>query len=128
MTEKSPDTHLDGVLRALADGDRRRALYFLGEHGSVTRAELADVLTGWRTVEEGVDVVGPDDRERTAVALRHLHLPVLAEADLVEYDDETVVPATVPPWVEECLGIAFDADRSIDAQAAPADGREDWRP
>lgn len=79
--------------RAMAARPRRWILYHVLEREGSTVDELATVLAGWNAVDRGT-MASSDDRQRWAVELHHVHLPVLAEADLVRYDRET---ATVDP-------------------------------
>ncbi|MFC7131878.1 MULTISPECIES: ArsR/SmtB family transcription factor [Salinibaculum] len=77
---------LDRVFRALAAPVRRELLRALSER-EVDHADLswlADRLTG---VDDRLDTP-----EQVVVALTHVHLPMLADAGLVEYDrrSETV--------------------------------------
>ena len=74
----------DGLFDALSSRLRRQTLFYLLEEPETTIEELADVLAGWRATESGP--VGPTERERIALELRHVHLPRLDGATLVEYD------------------------------------------
>ena len=76
---------VDRVLQALSDPCRREIL------------GLLDAEPVW-TVDELLDNLGPShvydaepSREQTRIALRHKHLPRLAEVELVTVDDELVV-------------------------------------
>lgn len=66
-------TDFDGVVRALADGSRRRILTALRE-------------------EKHVDPFpGDGDEPDRALRLHHVHLPLMEEAGLVEWDRDTGV-------------------------------------
>ncbi|RLM56853.1 ArsR family transcriptional regulator [Halobellus sp. Atlit-31R] len=78
----------DDFYRALASGRRRRLLAILFDDSESTVDELANVLTGWETTEAGT-MATLDDRDRIAVELRHVHLPVLDDVGLVTYDTQT---------------------------------------
>jgi DNA-binding transcriptional ArsR family regulator len=74
----------DTVYRVLADRRRRAVLRFLVDRsGTATVDELTDWL--WER-ERGQH--GTDSRSRIAVDLYHTELPMLADADVVEYDRE----------------------------------------
>ena len=71
----------DAIFRALADGQRRALLAYLREATEATVEELTAVIegqaSGYRRDDHGSDLV---------VRLHHVHLPKLADADLVTYD------------------------------------------
>lgn len=71
----------DTVLALLADRRRRRVLDYLRDHGA-----------GSASLEELVSHLAGDDgspaRERLGLSLRHVHLPKLAEAGVLDYDRE----------------------------------------
>jgi hypothetical protein len=94
----------DRFYRAMAVEARRRVLYHLVETGASTVEELATVLTGWDATGSGrVEPAGV--RDRWTVELRHVHLPHLAEADLLEYDPErgTVEAVDLDPAVRDLV-------------------------
>jgi DNA-binding transcriptional ArsR family regulator len=99
----------DAFYRALAAGPRRRLLAYLLEHGTATRDDLASMLVGWETTETG-GFSGPDDHQRTVIALEHVHLPLLDDAGLIDYDDETteVTLDLDDPWAERLLWLGFE--------------------
>ncbi|WP_435174479.1 DUF7344 domain-containing protein [Halorussus sp. AFM4] len=73
----------------LSNEHRRAVLEILAETGRLSRRELTSRLLARD--------VGPDDpdrssRRRLRIALHHNHLPHLADAGVVTYDDETVAP------------------------------------
>lgn len=71
----------DDILECLADERRRTALATLHDYGGRTfRWTLARDVAA-----QGAD---RDDVETVLVALHHVHLPKLADAGLVEYDQE----------------------------------------
>ncbi|QLH81932.1 DUF7344 domain-containing protein [Halosimplex pelagicum] len=76
-------SHLFG---ALAQRDRRIAVYYLREHGSASLETLADLVTGWTEAGPGPDrSVAHDD---VRIGLHHVHLPALDAAGVVEYDPD----------------------------------------
>lgn len=106
----------DEVLRALAGQRRRRVLAYLRAHGDATRAELADVLTGWLATDRASGRADSEDHARIAISLSHVALPKLADAGLVAVDEETdtVVLEETTPWAETCLDAVLDVDRGTD--------------
>ena len=85
----------DELYRVLASRPRRRVLYYLSDVESSTVAQLAEVLVGWET--GGQDgMAGERAYERTEIALRHSHLPALADAGLLTYDPGTGAVAAEP--------------------------------
>jgi len=87
--EKSPRAdRVDEVLALLADARRRRVLY-----------ELRDRSDDVATLDELVDALLPEEdgaaddpaHERVAASLCHHHLPKLADAGVVQYDERSGV-------------------------------------
>ncbi|WP_415380685.1 hypothetical protein [Halosimplex sp. TS25] len=95
---------------ALAHRYRRIALYYLREHETATLDGLVDLVSGWVEVGPGPDE--PVDRDAVRAELYHVHLPMLDEADLIEYDvdDRTVALRGYSAAAEEILDAAFEAD------------------
>lgn len=81
MTMSSTDT----VFRALAHAYRRYALASLRKHGTMPLADLADEVAA-RAYGKSIDEIGERDAERVFISLFHTHIPMLAAADMVEYD------------------------------------------
>lgn len=77
----------DDLFDLLADGTRRRILWYLLEEPRTGREELLDVLLGWELSEETIG--GDEDRERLEIELRHVHLPKLADRGLLTHDVES---------------------------------------
>lgn len=79
------DERTDAILRALSDGERREIVAYLrrGEDDLASVDELAAFLAAR-------DVPTADETSRTresaAIAARHVHLPLLSEQDVVEFD------------------------------------------
>ncbi len=86
--DRTPRLSDDRLYRALASTRRRRLLYLLLEKGESTVENVVTVLTGWNATETGT-MKEKDDREHIAISLEHVHLPLLAETDLVDYDRES---------------------------------------
>lgn len=85
----------DEFYRAMAAAPRRRLLYYLLEDGDHSVEELATVLTGRESTEEST-MATPENRDRWMMALRHQHLPMLAEVDLLDYDPDSGRIEAVP--------------------------------
>jgi DNA-binding transcriptional ArsR family regulator len=111
-------TRLDTVFTLLSDADRRRLLYYLRDHGTATRTELADVLTGWRATDRPAGTATDGDRGQIESELHHRHLPALQDGELVTASlDSTIVETTDwPPWLDRCLDLAFELEATDDAE------------
>lgn len=93
---------IDLLFEVLADRQRRLVLGYL-ETTSDGVAEYAELVE--HVVAETQTEATDDARERVAANLHHRHLPKLADADLIDYDQrsETVRywnDDTVPPLLE----------------------------
>lgn len=99
--------------RALASKHRRRLLYFLTEEQTSTVEELATVLTGWKATETG-KLGTVEDRENARIRLVHVHLPLLEESELVQYDRQrkTVTLASLDPLITELLSRSVEAEHT----------------
>ncbi|MFC7096364.1 DUF7344 domain-containing protein [Halobaculum marinum] len=103
----------DDLYRALAGRGRRRTMAILLDSGVRHVDDIATVLLGWE-VSESNGVGSPAERDRIAVRLHHVDLPVLADVGLIAYDPESrvVAPTEVPPDVADLVR------RSIAAESA----------
>lgn len=85
---KASRDDVDAVLDVLANEQRRRILAHLADAPEDVAAfsDLVEHVAGGRAESS------PEEREETAIRLRHNHLPKLADAGIVSYDarDETV--------------------------------------
>ncbi|MFC7233875.1 DUF7344 domain-containing protein [Halosegnis marinus] len=106
---------LDTAFGLLADETRRLSLYVLREHGGMSLADLADVVTGWSAVRRGDGRATADDRRERLVSLHHTHVPKLRAAGVVTYDDETGVVAFASP--SEAFDRLLDAALAIETEA-----------
>lgn len=106
----------DTLFQALAKQKRRRLLGYLLEVPGASVGELADVLAGWRATES--TVVTESEREQIVVELRHVHLPMLAGADIVAYDSdaEAVRLVDLPTPVAEVIRFANEYERAVEGQ------------
>lgn len=128
--EPSPGPFPVGLYRALAVPERRRALYYLLDRSRVSLDELADVLAGWRATDAGM--VGPEERGRIRTVLERVHLPLLEDVGLVDYDPDAgtvalppltrsvrrVIGSAVPTGSERSLHTA--GERTRDARDGPS--------
>jgi hypothetical protein len=90
------------AMELLADGTRRALLYALSassDRSASTDALVSDVL--FRREDRRAD--DPDDRRTVRVAVRHVHLPKLRDADVLEYDAGTGRVTYCPPDTLEKL-------------------------
>lgn len=113
-----PETEqLDSLFETLTSRERRRLFYYLREHGSATKSELVDVLTGWAATDREERATTHTDWSRMQTRLHHIHLPKLEDHELVEYDSQTdVIQLTdLPSWVERCLDAAFESEQELAA-------------
>lgn len=78
----------DAVFAALRSRRRRHVLYVLLTNELISRAELADAVAGWTGIDEP-GMVSLDQREDVSRSLVHRHLPVLEDAGLLAWNDET---------------------------------------
>lgn len=95
MSEKHPETgdeseseRIDRLYDVLDHERRRFVLLSLLEHGTLSLADLAELIA-----DRDHDVAFPEVPEeavlRIYASLHHNHLPKLAEVDLVAYDEES---------------------------------------
>lgn len=111
--ETIPDP--DDLYRALEKRERRHALYCLEDGESRSCDELATLVAGWRSNREGI--IGPNRQRQIAARLHHVHLPLLDELDLVDYDAdnaETRLEPLAEP-VKELISFARKYDRAVAA-------------
>ncbi|SEP81462.1 DUF7344 domain-containing protein [Natrinema salaciae] len=99
---------VDAVCTILSDATRRSIVCYLREVESATARELAGQLAS--SDGHGADDAGHDSRRTALVELVHVHLPRLAEHDIVEYDD---------PAEEVTLGSNVD---EVEAFVEPSEG------
>ncbi|UPV76338.1 hypothetical protein M0R89_19445 (plasmid) [Halorussus limi] len=88
-TPRSTDAQsLDAVLSLLRKERRRHVLAVLSErNGPVSVRDLAAAVAA-RETEGDAGEISPETTGSVAATLHHVHLPKLADADAVAYDDE----------------------------------------
>lgn len=109
----------NAVLDCLTSVQRRHALQVLAEEeGAVTERELAEEL-GATTPRPAVEGAASATIDRIHIRLRHVALPMLAEAGLVTWDaDDAIVTTTDHPILEDPLYellVEADDDRRVEA-------------
>jgi DNA-binding transcriptional ArsR family regulator len=89
------------LFEILSNRRRRYAVYALGrgEDDTVELGELARRIAAWET-EKPPEQVSSTERKRVYTALQQSHLPKLAEAGLVDYDERASVIHTRPELEE----------------------------
>ncbi|MFD1514688.1 DUF7344 domain-containing protein [Halomarina rubra] len=103
LTTNVREESIDETLRVLADHERRYICYYLDREGQIGVDELARFVAATKAGGHP----DADDLTSTAVALRHVHLPTLADAGVVTYDREegTAKLAEDAPFVRELLSV-----------------------
>ena len=81
---RPPDRH-----RLLTSERRRLTLDIL--EGTGTAVDLEELGRGIVAREDGIDAVDEEAVLRVAIALHHVHLPLIAEMGVLEYDPTTRV-------------------------------------
>lgn len=79
------NSSLDESLHLVADRYRRRILHHL-RNGSEGETEISDLVDRVLTAESTSEENQPLDREQVAIELRHVHLPMLEDYGIMEYD------------------------------------------
>lgn len=107
------DGCLDAVFATLASGERRRLLEVVLHSAPepVPSDDLATALAAWTDGKETA-AVSDDERMQAAIAVEHVHLPRLSEAELIEYDEaaDAVTPADHPAFDDPGIREAVTGD------------------
>lgn len=90
----SPD-ELDDAFRVLRHRRRRLACYVLLEHETASLSDVADAVAGWQYAT-GDGIVEPQCRRQCYLDLRHTHVPVLVDAGVARYDEESETLSLAP--------------------------------
>jgi len=104
-------TLLDRILAGFGDKYRRYVLYYLDCEESAKTEQLVRQVAAWDADCDLDDV--PDERqERVAVQLHHVHLPMLEDLGLIEYDRRSgaVRFGEPPEQLDEFIDLAKSAD------------------
>jgi DNA-binding transcriptional ArsR family regulator len=87
-TGNSQQISQDAVFDILSNARRRYVLYYLRQAGEpVELGELANELAAWEN-DTTPDNLSKQQRKRVYVSLYQTHIPKLADAEMVEYDQE----------------------------------------
>lgn len=98
----SRSTHHDLLFEALADDHRRRlCAYLADQNGTVDFADVCSTLCERSQCS----------RRTLEIELHHVHLPLLADADIIDYSREAdrIEPAGNLPVAETILETAAEA-------------------
>ncbi|TYT61936.1 DUF7344 domain-containing protein [Natrialba swarupiae] len=112
------------IFDLLSNHRRRYAIHYCKREGEpVELGDLAEHVAAWELDKE-VEELTSAERKRVYTSLQQTHLPTLAEAEMVEFDDRTieltekaneldvyldVVPGDSIPWGTYYLGLAVVA-------------------
>lgn len=89
MEYNNTELSRDRVFDILSSPRRRYVLYFLRtEESPIQLTDLAEHVAAWEN-DTTVEELSSQQRKRVYVSLYQTHLPKLAEAGLVEYDDDS---------------------------------------
>lgn len=105
--ELRPDggwSSLDAVLGVLANQRRRYAIYYLQDQTTATLQEVADQVAAWEHESEQAVESIPNDR--MYADFYHRHLPMLSDANVIDYDPrEELVRYDCPKQLERVVDI-----------------------
>lgn len=104
----------DLLFKALTDSKRRQLLAVLSTTTERSLDEMTDILVGIESATEGP--ADPEDWQRVRIELVHRHLPLLSEAGLVTYEDDTLQREEWPEPVEDLLAFAGEYESATPPQ------------
>lgn len=114
-------TEIGVSLRILRSPRRRHALACVGERDApIERDSLAERIAD-REVASG-DQVGDSTVANVATELHHVHLPMLAEANLVEYDPQSGRVGATDSTLRYRTHLQYLADAAVTDAAPLEDG------
>ena len=97
------------AFRVLASADRQFLLYELVTGGGkATEEDLSRRVAAWRH-QTSPEKIGEDEIERAHVRLVHVHLPLLLDLNIVEWDDGEVALTS-----DECRDRLLDVAEELD--------------
>lgn len=95
--------YLDVILRALADQQRRYALYYLQEEDEIDVEALVRQVAAWSAGGSVADVT-EDELQPLLLEFRHNHLEALRDTGCIEYDERSgVIRYRNPPRILEAV-------------------------
>lgn len=106
MEDNNTELTRDRIFDILSSPRRRYVLYFLrSEPNPIQLTELAEHVAAWEN-DTTVEALSTQQRKRVYVSLYQTHLPKLAEAGLVDYDEESgdVETASKATEIDPLLG------------------------
>ena len=90
------DLSLDEICHLLQNGRRRNVLRFLARHeGTAELGEIAEHIAAAEN-DTTVERLSSDERKRVYIALYQIHVPKLADANVVDYDRDRGTLAARP--------------------------------
>ena len=101
----NPEAEIGTIFDVLTHRRRRYILYELQHHDEeLSTQHLAMTVAAWET-ERSQSAVEATDYRRVFTALHHAHLPKLADANAIAYDEaqQQVSLQDHPPLLETCL-------------------------
>jgi DNA-binding transcriptional ArsR family regulator len=88
MATEQDDLSRDLIFDTLSSARRRFILYYLQEHeGPIELGELSEAVAAWENDVEVEDLTS-QQRKRVYVSLYQTHIPKMADAEILEYDEE----------------------------------------
>lgn len=114
------DTSIDTVFDILRDEHRRYVLYRLEEERHTNLDELAQQVAAWLH-DEPISELTREQVGRTEAALHHVHLPKLADSNLIEFDPRSGDVVRVVEVRE--LRDTLDAVKRLEERLAEPPGR-----
>jgi DNA-binding transcriptional ArsR family regulator len=79
---------IDRILSGLDDPRRRYVLYYLDEADDAYIEDVARQVAAWER-DCDTDDVPAEARKRVEIQLYHVHLPMLEDLDLIDYDQRS---------------------------------------
>ena len=88
--EKFEPFERDEIYKLLSNHRRRHTIHYLKRHeNSTTLSDLAEQIAAWEQ-EKPIDELTSDERKRVYTSLQQTHLPRLANAGMIRYENGVV--------------------------------------
>lgn len=120
--EKFESFEKDEIYHLLSNHRRRHTIHYLKRNENpATLSNLAEQIAAWEQ-DKPINELDSDERKRVYTSLQQTHLPRLAQAGMIDYDDRTVsltdeatqlevyldiVPEGSLPWSLYYLGLGI---------------------